>query len=82
MTTTDMKGHEADTPAPGGLAAGADIYRRLERRRAGPQRLMAILFVAIAVALSGAVIAFEMMAAPDAPATEAQAGGPSAPHPQ
>ena len=82
MTTTDMKGREADTAPPGGLAAGAHIYRRLERRRAGPQRLMAVLFVAIAVVLSGAVIGFEMMARPGAAATEAQAGGPSAPQPQ
>jgi hypothetical protein len=60
------------TATPGALAAGS-IYRRLERRQRQPQRLMAILFVLIAMGVTAGVIALERTSGP-APGVSAAAG--------
>jgi hypothetical protein len=62
MSTT-----EVTTPSrysaeePGGMSAGADIYRRLERRPRRPKWMAAIPIAVLALAAAGGVIAYEAM---------------------
>jgi hypothetical protein len=86
MTSPDLADPETDlagdpgppstdsTATPGAFAAGAAVYRRLERRQRQPQRLMAVLLALIAVALSLGVITLEKTSRPGAaPAAQAAA---------
>ena len=76
MTTTFNSPQDHPAPLVGSLVDGADIFRRLERRRRRPLWLMLLpLAVFAAFALSGLLILEGMMRSTDTPAQ----GAPMAP---
>ena len=68
-------------PDTGEFAAGAELYRRLERRPRGPRATLLVVLIAMFVALVGALIAFQTMLKPGAtpPAGQAQPPASSSP---
>ena len=84
MTTTDFNRNEIEAPAePGSIGAGAEIYRRMERRgKRRPMWMTAAPIVALAVVAAGGVVAYEAMkpnTAPKPPVQAAQSTPPAAP---
>jgi hypothetical protein len=61
MTTTDFTTNEIERPAePGSIGAGAEIYRRMERRsKARPMWMTAAPVAVLALAVAGGVVAYE-----------------------
>ncbi len=61
MTTTDFTTNEIERPAePGSIGAGAEIYRRMERRSKGrPMWMTAAPIAVLALAVAGGVVAYE-----------------------
>jgi len=83
MTTTDFNRNEIEAPAePGSIGAGAEIYRRMERRgKSRPMWMTAAPIVAVAVIAAGGVIAYEATkpnTAPKPPVQAAQSTPPVA----
>jgi hypothetical protein len=84
MTSTDFNRNEIEAPAePGSIGAGAEIYRRMERRgKRRPMWMTAAPIVALAVVAAGGVVAYEAMkpnTAPKPPVQAAQSTPPAAP---
>jgi hypothetical protein len=82
MTSTEFNTNEIERPAePGSIGAGAEIYRRMERRSKGrPMWMTAAPIAVLALAAAGGVVAYESMkthAAP--PPVQAQATPAAAP---
>jgi hypothetical protein len=63
MTTTELNPNEIERPAePGSIGAGAEIYRRMERRSKGrPMWMTAAPIAVLALAAAGGVVAYEAM---------------------
>lgn len=63
MAAMDMNSPEVETPPePGSIGAGADIYRRLERRGRGrPMWMTALPIVGVVALAAGGVVAYEAM---------------------
>jgi hypothetical protein len=63
MTTTEFNTNEIERPAePGSIGAGAEIYRRMERRSKGrPMWMTAAPIAVLALAAAGGVVAYESM---------------------
>jgi hypothetical protein len=63
MTTTEFNTNEIERPAePGSIGAGAEIYRRMERRSKGrPMWMTAAPVAVLALAVAGGVVAYEAM---------------------
>jgi hypothetical protein len=63
MTTTELNRPEIEAPPePGSIGAGAEIYRRMERRsQRRPKWMMPASVVALAVIAAGGVVAYETM---------------------
>src|ERR1700722_2327593 len=80
MTTTDFDRPEIEAaPEPGSIGAGAEIYRRMERRpQRRPQWMMAVPVVVLAVAAAGGLLAYEAMVRPNAPPPAAGRAQPAA----
>jgi hypothetical protein len=82
MTTTDFNRDEIERPAePGSIGAGAEIYRRMERRSKGrPMWMMAAPVAVLALAAAGGVVAYESMKPHATPApVQAQSAPAAAP---
>lgn len=78
MTTTFNSPQDHQAPLVGTLVDGADIFRRLERRRRRPLWLMLLpLAVFAAFALSGLLILEGMMRSGDTPAQAAPMAAPA-----
>jgi hypothetical protein len=75
MTSTDFNRNEIEAPAePGSIGAGAEIYRRMERRgKRRPMWMTAAPIVALAVVAAGGVVAYEAMKPNTAPKPPVQA---------
>lgn len=69
MSTTDFNrgSHRSPDEQPGSIGAGADIYRKLDRKPRGARWLGAIPFAVVAVLLSGAGLAAYVVTRPAAP---------------
>jgi hypothetical protein len=83
MTSTEFNRNEIEAPAePGSIGAGAEIYRRMERRgKQRPMWMTAAPIVAVAVIAAGAVVAYEATksnTAPKPPVQAAQSAPPAA----
>ena len=70
MTATDLNRPEMEAPPePGSIGAGAEIYRRMERRGRGrPMWMTAAPIVAVALVAAGGVVAYQAMKPHAAPA--------------
>ena len=68
MPTTES--NTAATQA--GFAAGAEIYRRLERRPRRPRGLLLIAIIAVLVVVTGGVIAYQLQPVATHPAVQSQ----------
>jgi hypothetical protein len=69
MSTTEVTTPSRYTAEePGGIAAGADIYRRLQRKPRRPKWMAAIPVAVLALAAAGGVIAYEAMTRAPTPA--------------
>jgi hypothetical protein len=82
MTTTDFNTNEIERPAePGSIGAGAEIYRRMERRSKGrPMWMVAAPVAVLALAAAGGVVAYQTMKPHATPApVQAQATPAAAP---
>jgi hypothetical protein len=81
MTTTEFNKNEIEAPAePGSIGAGAEIYRRMERRgKRRPLWMTVAPIVAVAVVAAGGVAAYEAMKPHAAPLpAQAQSTPPAA----
>ena len=82
MTTTELNRNEIERPAePGSIGAGAEIYRRMERRSKGrPMWMTAAPIAVLALAAAGGVVAYQAMKPHATPApVQAQATPAAAP---
>ena len=78
-----MPNTETTMPAPQGaadtrgFAAGAEIYRRLERRPRGPSVALLIAIIAVLLLVTGGVIAYLLQPVATHPAAQSQSSASS-----
>jgi len=71
MTTEFNTGAPLAADKPGSIGAGADIYRKLDRRPRGSKTMYAAPLVAVAIVLAGGAAAYMMMKPNSAPRSAA-----------